>query len=242
MKNNSNRLAVKMLISMVAGIIVGLIFMAIRESLGASSAAWQTINNWLFQDITAKGAERAVGLFYIGGQLFVRSLQLVIVPMVFTSIVLAIGTIRDAATLGRVSVKTFFWFLFTSACALLMAGFVGLICYNMGMFNTTIEGVAASAGSTGANPLNVLLNAMPNNLGATFSTNSSILALIVVAVIVGLSLNAKGYDADCTINRLCREISDIVVVFLNFVVNKFGPVAVFMLLSRTFAKIGRAHV
>ena len=33
MKNNSNRLAVKMLISMVAGIIVGLIFMAIRESL-----------------------------------------------------------------------------------------------------------------------------------------------------------------------------------------------------------------
>lgn len=54
MKNNSNRLAVKMLISMVAGIIVGLIFMAIRESLGVSSAAWQTINNWLFQDITAK--------------------------------------------------------------------------------------------------------------------------------------------------------------------------------------------
>ena len=242
MKNNSNRLAVKMLISMVAGIIVGLIFMAIRESLGASSAAWQTINNWLFQDITAKGAERAVGLFYIGGQLFVRSLQLVIVPMVFTSIVLAIGTIRDAATLSRVSVKTFFWFLFTSACALLMAGLVGLICYNMGMFNTTIEGVAASAGSTGANPLNVLLNAMPNNLGATFSTNSSILALIVVAVIVGLSLNAKGYDADCTINRACREISDIVVVFLNFVVNKFGPVAVFMLLCRTFATYGTEYL
>ena len=242
MKNNSNRLAVKMLISMVAGIIVGLIFMAIRESLGAGSAAWQTINSWLFQDITAKGAERAVGLFYIGGQLFVRSLQLVIVPMVFTSIVLAIGTIRDAATLGRVSVKTFFWFLFTSACALLMAGFVGLICYNMGMFNTTIEGIAASAGSTGANPLNVLLNAMPNNLGATFSTNSSILALIVVAVIVGLSLNAKGYDADCTINRACREISDIVVVFLNFVVNKFGPVAVFMLLCRTFATYGTEYL
>ena len=77
MKNNSNRLAVKMLISMVAGIIVGLIFMAIRESLGASSAAWQTINNWLFQDITAKGAEKAVGLFYIGGQLFVKSLQII---------------------------------------------------------------------------------------------------------------------------------------------------------------------
>lgn len=238
MKNNSNRLAVKMLISMVAGIAAGLIFMAVREHLGAASAAWQTINNWLFQDITAKGAEKAVGLFYIGGQLFVKALQLVIVPMVFTSIVLAIGTIRDASTLGRISAKTFFWFLMTSACALLLAGCVGLACFNRGMFNTTIVGVAASAGSAGANPLNVLLNAMPNNLGQTLSSNGSILALIVVAVIVGLSLNAKGYDSNCVINRLCREISDVVVVFLNFVVNKFAPIAVFMLLTRTFATYG----
>ena len=108
MKNNSKRLAVKMLIAMVSGIVAGLVFMAIRETAGADSALWQTLNNWLFQDITAKGAEKAIGIFYIGGQLFVRALQLVIVPMVFTSIVLAIGTIRDAATLGRVSAKTFF--------------------------------------------------------------------------------------------------------------------------------------
>ena len=110
------------------------------------------------------------------------------------------------------------------------------------MFNVAIEGIAASAGSTGSNPLNVLLNAIPNNIGATFSTNSGVLALIVIAVIVGLGLNAKGYDADCVINRACKEVSDIVVVFLNFVVNKFGPVAVFMLLSRTFATYGINYI
>lgn len=242
MKNNGNRLAIKMLIAMVSGIAAGLVFMAIRESVGATSALWTMINNWLFQDITAKGAEKAIGLFYIGGQLFVRALQLVIVPMVFTSIVLAIGAIRDAATLGRVSAKTFFWFLFTTAAALVIAGVVGLICYNAGMFNVAIEGIAASAGSTGSNPLNVLLNAIPNNIGATFSTNSGVLALIVIAVIVGLGLNAKGYDADCVINRACKEVSDIVVVFLNFVVNKFGPAAVFMLLSRTFATYGINYI
>ena len=71
MKNNSNRLAIKMLIAMVAGIVVGLVFMMIRENLGATSAAWTTINNLLFQDITAAGAEKAIGLFYICGQLFV---------------------------------------------------------------------------------------------------------------------------------------------------------------------------
>ncbi len=241
-KNNGSRLAINMLIAMVAGIVTGLIFMAIRESVGASSALWQTINNLLFQDITASGANQALGLFYIGGQLFVKSLQLVIVPMVFTSIVLAIGTIRDAAMLGRVSAKTFFWFLLTSICALVLAGVVGLVCYNAGMFNVAIEGIAASTGSTGSNPLNVFLNIIPSNIGASFTVNNAVLSLIFLAIVVGLSLNKLGYGDDCTINRLCKELSEIVVVFLNFVVNKFGPVAIFMLLCRTFATYGISYI
>ncbi|MBQ7785573.1 MAG: dicarboxylate/amino acid:cation symporter [Clostridia bacterium] len=238
MKNKSNRLAIKMMIAMIAGIGVGLVFMMIRESLGASSTVWQTINRWLFQDITAAGAEKAVGLFYICGQLFVKSLQLVIVPMVFTSIVLAIGTIRDAATLGRVSAKTFFWFVMTTTVALVLAGVVALGCYNMGIFNAKLEGLSAATGSTGANPLNVLLNVVPGNIGSTFTVNNAVLSLIFLAIVTGLSLNKLGYGADCTINRLCKEISEVVVVFLNFVVEKFGPVAIFMLLSRTFATYG----
>ena len=237
-KNNSNRLAVKMLVAMVAGIVFGLASMLLREKLGADSAAWTAINDLLFQDITAKGAEKAIGLFYICGQLFVKSLQLVIVPMVFTSIVMAIGTIRDAATLGRVSLKTFGWFLLTTVVALVLAGAVALICFNAGMFNTTIEGLAAANGSTGANPLNVLLNIVPSNIGATFSVNNAVLSLIFLAIVIGLSLNKLGYDSSCTINKLCKELSEVVVMFLNFIVNKFGPVAVFMLLSRTFATYG----
>lgn len=238
MNNKSNRLAIKMLISMVAGIAVGLIFMVIREKLGASSPAWQTINNWLFQDITAQGAEKAVGLFYIGGQLFVKSLQLVIVPMVFSSIVLAISTIRDASTLGRVSAKTFGWFLLTTTVALVLAGSVALTCFNKGLFNTTIEGLSAATGSTGSNPLNVILNIVPSNIAASFSVNNAVLSLIFLAIVIGLSLNKKGYGEESVINRLCKELSDVVVVFLNFVVDKFGPVAVFMLLTRTFATYG----
>ena len=238
MNNKSNRLAIKMLISMVVGIAVGLIFMVIREKLGASSPAWQTINNWLFQDITAQGAEKAVGLFYIGGQLFVKSLQLVIVPMVFSSIVLAISTIRDASTLGRVSAKTFGWFLLTTTVALVLAGSVALTCFNKGLFNTTIEGLSAVTGSTGSNPLNVILNIVPSNIAASFSVNNAVLSLIFLAIVIGLSLNKKGYGEESVINRLCKELSDVVVVFLNFVVDKFGPVAVFMLLTRTFATYG----
>ena len=62
-KNDNNKLAIQMLIAMVSGILVGLIFMAVRQYMGADSEVWTLINNILFQDITAAGAERSIGLF-----------------------------------------------------------------------------------------------------------------------------------------------------------------------------------
>ena len=109
-------LAKRMAISLVCGLAAGLAFMFLRESLisGGKSEIWTTINELLFQDITAEGAERSFGIFYIIGQLFIKALQLVIIPMVFTSIALAIGSIADTRTMGRISAKTLFWFLLCS--------------------------------------------------------------------------------------------------------------------------------
>lgn len=236
--NDNNKLAIRMLIAMIAGIAVGLIFMAVRESVGVDSSVWQTINSLLFQDISAEGGERAIGLFYLGGQLFIKSLQLIIVPMVFSSVVMAISEIHEASTLGRISVKTIGWFFLTSAIALILAGIVALTCYNMGFFQVTIEGVAGTVGQTGSNPLLVILNIIPSNIGATFSVNNAVLGIVFLAVVVGLGINAMKMGKDCVIYRLCSEMSSIIVVFLNFVVKKFGPIAIFMLLSRTFATYG----
>ena len=234
--NDNNKLAIQMLIAMVAGILVGLLFMALRESVGGN--VWTTINNILFQDITASGAESAVGLFYIGGQLFIRALQLIIVPMVFCSVVMAISEISEAATLGRVSAKTIGWFMMTSCIALLVAGTIAMFFFKAGLFNVHIEGVAAGTGSTGSNPLNVILNIVPSNIGATMSVNNAVLGVVFIAVVVGLSMNVLGYGKDSVIYRFCEEVSKIIVVFLNFAVKKFGPVAIFMLLCRTFATYG----
>lgn len=242
MQSSGNALAVRMLTAMVLGIAAGIGFMLIREKTGAESEIWKQINSLLFQDITAAGAERAVGLFYISGQLFIRSLQLVIVPMVFSSIVIAIGNISDAATLGRVSAKTFFVFLLTSTVALILAGIVGLVFYKAGAFQVVLEGVAAGNGSTGSNPLNVILNIVPSNIGAAFSVNTAVLSIVFLAVGCGLCMNKLGMGEGSTIHRLCRELSDIIVVFLNFIVEKFGPVAIFMLLCRTFATYGITYL
>ena len=236
--NDNNKLAVQMLAAMILGILAGLAFMAVREMNGADSSVWMSINNILFQDITAKGAESAVGLFYLGGQLFIRALQLIIVPMVFCSVVMAISEISEASTLGRVSAKTIGWFMLTSTIALLMAGFIGLFFFNAGLFDVVIEGVEASSGSTGSNPLNVILNIIPSNIGSTFSVNNAVLGVVFIAVVVGLSMNKMGLGKDSVIYRFCEEVSGIIVVFLNFTVKKFGPVAIFMLLCRTFATYG----
>ena len=236
--NDSNKLAIRMLIAMVSGILVGLVFMAIRESVGADSALWSTINSVLFQNISVSGGESALGLFYIGGQLFIRSLQLVIVPMVFSSVVMAICEVNEARTLGRIAGKTIGWFMATTLIALVFAGTIAKICFNMGLFHVQVEGLVGSAGSTGSNPLLVLLNIVPSNIGATFSVNNSVLAVVFLAVVVGLGINTLNLGKECVLYRLCEEISKIIVVFLNFVVKKFGPAAIFMLLSNTFATYG----
>lgn len=235
---NSNKLALRMMVAMVAGILVGLLFMVFREYAGSDSILWQNINNLLFQDITVPGGERALGLFYLGGQLFIRALQLIIVPMVFSSIVLAISEISEASTLGRVSAKTIGWFMLTSGIALVLASIFGMVFFKAGVFSATIEGISISSGTTGSNPLNVILNIIPSNIISTFSVNNAVLGIVFIAVVVGLGMNKLDLGKDSTIYRFCDEASRIIVVFLNYIVTKFGPCAIFMLLCRTFATYG----
>ena len=236
-KNSGSALARKMAVSLVCGLAAGFAFMMLREKLVASgnSGIWQTINDLLFQDITTEGAERAFGLFYIIGQLFIKALQLVIIPMVFTSIALAIGSIADTRTMGRISAKTLFWFLLCSFMALALAGCVGYATYSMGLFNAHIEGLTEA---TGSNPLNVVLNVIPSNIVTAFGSNNAVLSSVFLAVAVGLSMNVLGESRTSTLRRLLGEVNDVVVVFLNFVVTTFAPFAVFVLLTRTFAIYG----
>lgn len=243
-KNQTNTLAKRMGIALVCGLIAGVLFMLLRENLNASgkSELWAAINGILFQDITAAGGEKALGIFYIMGQLFIRSLQLVIVPMVFTSITLAIGQVTDTKTLGRISVKTIGSFLVCSFFALVFACAAGYMAYSAGFFNIQVEGLEGAAGATGANPLNVVLNAVPSNIGVTFSSNNAVLAVVFLAVSLGLCMNAMGEERTGTLKKLIQEINDVVVVFLNYVVIKFGPIAIFVLLSRTFATYGINHL
>lgn len=238
--NNSNKLAIKMAIALILGLAVGVLCIILRENLNANGNGhiWTSINNILFQDISQEGATSALGIFYIVGQLFVNALQLVIVPMVFTSIALAMCKISDTKKLGRISYKTILGFLVTSVFALALAGTVGFIIKNLGLFTANVENVTAQAGvASSTNPLLIIVQAIPSNITAAFSTNGSILAVVFVAVVLGLCINTLGEKIK-VLKTLLEEINSIITVFLGFIITKFGPVAIFVLITRTFAIYG----
>lgn len=240
---NSNKLAIHMAIALVVGLLTGGSFILLRENLIGNGQAdlWATINNILFQDITAEAGRNAFGIFYIIGQLFINSLQLVIVPMVFTSITLAICHITDTKKLGRISYKTILGFLGTSVFALILAGIFGLTAHKLGFFNVSINDIAANTGSAGSNPLLVLVQAIPSNITSVFSENGRILSVVFLAVVTGLCINNLGEQIQ-VLKKILEDVNKIITVFLTFVITKFGPVAIFVLITRTFAIYGIDHL
>ena len=242
-KNNPNKLAINMAIALIIGLIVGTGFLLLRENLIANGNAglWQTINKILFQDISVEGANDAIGIFYILGQLFVNSLQLVIVPMVFTSIALAMCRITDTKKLGRISYKTILGFLATSVFALILAGIFGMTAHKLGFFNVSIENIASQTGSTGSNPLLVFVQTIPNNIASVFTQNGRILSIVFLAVVTGLCLNKLEGQIQ-VLKKLLEDVNQIITLFLSFVITKFGPIAIFVLITRTFAIYGVEHL
>src|SRR5690554_4534622 len=61
------------------------------------------------------------GLFDLGGQVFLSSLKLLVVPLVFVSLVCGVCQLQDQSSLGRISVKTLLLYLATTSMAISLA-------------------------------------------------------------------------------------------------------------------------
>lgn len=112
----------KMMIALIGGLAVGFAFLFIRENLMGSGneAAWTMINKILFQDITVPEGVGAIGIFYIVGQIFMKGLQLAIVPLVLVSLSLAMCSISNSTKLGRIAGRTLGGFLGFYVCGRLL--------------------------------------------------------------------------------------------------------------------------
>lgn len=240
-KKESMSVVKKMMIALVGGLVVGLGFLFLRENMIASGneATWTMINKLLFQDITVEEGVGAIGLFYIVGQIFMRGLQLAIVPLVLVSLSLAMCSISNSTKLGRIAGRALLGFFGFYVCGAALGCTVAYGVKSLGFFDVTLpsEGIAEAATIEAFNPLAVVVNAFPSNIVGAASTNNSILAIVVVAIILGLCLNQMGEKAD-PLKKVLENLSEVINMWLTFLINKVGPIAIFCLISRTFAIYG----
>lgn len=92
-KEKKNTIVKRMIFAVAAGFVVGFLMLFLREFLleSGKSGIWKTVDAIFFQDVTKTNGIEGIGILYIVGQLFMRGLQLAIVPLVLTSLSLAIA-------------------------------------------------------------------------------------------------------------------------------------------------------
>lgn len=235
----------KIMVAMVSGILLGVLCLWLREKLVGTENEyiWSWMNRIFFQDITQEQGFYSLGLFYIIQQLFMRGLQLAIVPLVLSSLSTALCSMADPQKLGRIAGKTIATFVGFYCVGAFLAGCFAYFIKSMGWF--TINLPAADTGNVATldayNPLTTIVNAVPSNVTEVLSSNNSILAVVVVAVIVGLAMNALGEKGN-PMKRLMECLSGIVQVYMDFLINKISPIAIFCMLARTFATYGTEYI
>ena len=235
----------RMIIAVIAGFVVGFLCLILREFLNGNGneGVWNIIDAIFFQDITTTDGFEGLGILYIVGQLFMRGLQMAIVPLVLTSLSLAMCSLANPERLGKIAGKTFITYICFYVVAAALAGAAAYFVKSMGWFNVNLPNEMATEAVTmeGYNPLTAIITAVPSNIFSAFTSNNEILAVVVVAIILGLCMTFLGEKTD-PLKKVLENLNDIIQMFLNFLIDKVGPVAIFCMICRTLAVYGVEYI
>ena len=207
-KSGSMGLAMQMLIGLVLGVIVG-----------------------MFLD--SQFATTYVKPF---GDLFIRLIRMVVVPLVFATLVAGAAGISDVSKLGRVAIKTLVIFMLTSAIAVIFGLLIAnIIDPGIGLTLST-EGLKA-AQVKAPSFVQTLLDIVPINPMEAFA-KGSILQIIFFAIMFGFCLNFLGEKG-----RPVYHFFDIVgnlMIHMTQVVMRYAPIGVFALMAVVVSQHGLA--
>jgi len=160
--------------------------------------------HWLYVAvIVAVVAGVAVGLLFPGtaqqlkplGDSFVSLVKMMISPIIFCTIVLGIGSVRQATKVGRVGGLALGYFLAMSTVALAIGLVVGNLTHPGSNLHLTTKGTAAAvkAASTGsANGFWEFLQEMIPTTLFSAVTSGNVLQALVVALLAGFALQGLG--------------------------------------------------
>ncbi len=193
--------------------------------------------------------EHAVAVLSFVGDLFLRALKMVVVPLLAGSIISGVAGIGSAAALGRLLRRTFTWYVVTSLAAIL----TGLLLVNLvrpglagGEPVGPRLGLSADAAALqqrlgehgGGDLVGVLLRMIPENPVAA-ATDGQMLPLITFCILFGAAVTRLAPARREPQTRFWDSLLGVMLVITGWVI-RFTPVGVLGLVGRIAAHSGGA--
>ncbi|SEK35592.1 Na+/H+-dicarboxylate symporter [Colwellia chukchiensis] len=218
-------LTTRIVTGMVAGILIGSLLQWLMPD--GSDAV---IPLYLF-DLSIRGF-LVDGVFEVGGQIFISSLQMLVVPLVFVSLICGTCSLKDTTKLGRIGGKAIALYLLTTAIAISFAMTLALLI-NPG------EGVDMAAGSTftsreAPSLAQVIIQMFPSNPFAAFA-QGNMLQVIIFALLFGIAIALSGKAGE-RVAALFEDLSEVIMRLVTILMN-IAPYGVFCLLAGLFTDV-----
>lgn len=188
----------------------------------------------------------AVNLNNFVGDLFLRGLLFVAVPIVLFSLIVGVSSLTDLRRLSRIGGKTIGIYLGTTAVAIT----IGLLIANVaqpGKFvpQSTRESLEAQmraaadqriAVAERPSPWEVVLNVVPRNPFQALAAGE-MLQVVLLALVLGVALTLIPRDRALPVVRFCEGMTD-AIIRIVYIVMIIAPIAVFALVVRIAAVMG----
>ena len=167
------------------------------------------------------------------GTLFIHLIKMLIIPLVFSSLVVGVTSLKDPQKMGRIGIKTILFYLCTTAVAITIGLVMGHIFQpgeGMNFVSSTIQEASQQPSF-----ISTLLQTVPQNPVKAL-TDGNILQIIVFAIFLGIAINLSGKKGD-PLAQFFNSLAD-VMFMLTEMVMKFAPYGVFALIAWVAGEYG----
>jgi Na+/H+-dicarboxylate symporter len=167
---------------------------------------------------------------------FIRLVQMIISPLVFTTLVVGIAKLGNVSAVGRIGGKALGWFFTASLISLLLGMFfVNMLKPGVGLNLSDVDMSSASEVTAKTQSIsfeNFIEHIVPKSVFEAMATNE-ILQIVVFSIFFGLAAASIGDHVKPVVTAL-DKMSHIILKMVNYVMN-FAPIGVFGAIAGVFA-------
>jgi len=168
------------------------------------------------------------------GVVFLRALNMVVVPLIFSSIISGVASIGSGSNLGRLGFKTLSFYVVTSLIAIVTGlFFVNLFQPGSGA-NLGTAGAVETLPTVGTSVSDILIRTIPDNI-INAMANGQILPVIFFAILFGFFITQIKIEKQEILTRLFDSIFEVMMKITMFII-LFTPLGVFAIVAKEVAK------